>query len=404
MITDLTPAVVAIPMMDADEAREALGWMRVDIEHIDETIASFRQRALDFAEREGWRALGYANVADALNAELGTTYSKSYLSRLLGAARIERVLELPAGNSPPEKALRPLGQLDAPDQQRQAWQAASDAAGRTPTEREVQAAVDAIKPRPAAAAPAPKLATCARCGAERSPTRLLTTYGAGLVPEYGDRVVSLCSACIPELLAARRAAEQARPAAIDDGLADVRGAGDRAAYEAREAIDHDLLCSAERMISDGHFDAARVQLGRVQVATWRRDQLLAILVALESQQPAPPAPAPAPQACKTCGAPITNGHFGGQCGPCFRGEISAHPAAYPPAGTLLQLPADPRARAIVLLRAIEQVLPKLPRPESLEDLSVAISDLNECEEGSEPEYWLRVGWALIDMVPDDTTR
>jgi hypothetical protein len=52
------------------------------------------------------------------------------------------------------------------------------------------------------------LATCVRCGAERTPYRTLTSYQAGLVEEYPDRVVTLCSRCIPELLAARKKADE----------------------------------------------------------------------------------------------------------------------------------------------------------------------------------------------------
>jgi Protein of unknown function (DUF3102) len=57
---------------------------------------------------------------------------------------------------------------------------------------------------PAPADPPVRSATCTRCGAERTMTRSLTTYEAGLVPEYPDRRVNLCSVCIPQLLAARR--------------------------------------------------------------------------------------------------------------------------------------------------------------------------------------------------------
>jgi hypothetical protein len=135
-------AIDAVVMMDQAEARETLQMMRGDLEQIDASLGSFRQRALDFREREGWKALGYAGYLEAINSELGTEYSKSYLSRILKAAEIERLLELPAGNPIPERTLRPLGQLDDPDAQRAAWQAASEAAeGDTPTTAAVEAAV-----------------------------------------------------------------------------------------------------------------------------------------------------------------------------------------------------------------------------------------------------------------------
>jgi transposase-like protein len=44
------------------------------------------------------------------------------------------------GNSVPERALRPLGSLDTADEQRQAWQQATTAAGGTPTVAQVEQA------------------------------------------------------------------------------------------------------------------------------------------------------------------------------------------------------------------------------------------------------------------------
>lgn len=45
---------------------------------------------------------------------------------------------------------------------------------------------------------------------------------------------------------------------------------------------------------------------------------------------------PAPVACVQCGAVFTNGHFGGRCGPCYRGETppAAEPPPPPPAAVL----------------------------------------------------------------------
>ena len=143
------PAIVGVAMMDAQEAREMIDAMRGDLGQIDLSLSSFRQRALEFADRQGWKALGYSSSAEAINAELGTQYSKSYLSRLLNAAKIEKLLELPTGQPEPipERTLRPLTGLDSPDQQRQAWQAAQAAAGgATPTTAQVEQAVEQIKP------------------------------------------------------------------------------------------------------------------------------------------------------------------------------------------------------------------------------------------------------------------
>jgi len=158
--------IVGVAMMDASEAREYLEMMRTDLARIDGALGNFRARALDFKEREGWRALGYAGYLEAINAELGTQYSKSYLSRLLKAAEIERLLELPMGNSEtiPERTLRPLASLDTPEQQKAAWQQATAAAGGTPKVQHVEQAVRAHKP-----SPAPWI--CDACGQEQTGMR-----------------------------------------------------------------------------------------------------------------------------------------------------------------------------------------------------------------------------------------
>lgn len=139
-LAPVEPTVIGVAMMGVEEARAHIEMMRTELDLADRAIGNFRQRAAEFADREGWRALGYTSTAEAINAELGTTYSKSYLSRLLKAAEIERILELPIGNSVPESQLRPLGRLDAPDQQREAWQAANAATNGAPTAQAVEQA------------------------------------------------------------------------------------------------------------------------------------------------------------------------------------------------------------------------------------------------------------------------
>lgn len=158
------PILVGVPMMDEQEARDAIDRMRGDLEQVDVSLNSFRQRSLDFKEREGWRALGYSGYIAAIRTELGSQYSKSYLSRLLKAAEIERVLELPTGNAVPERTLRPLGDLDTPDQRRTAWERAAELAGdKQPTTKHVERAVKEAKPptgaisRPAADLAPPEL-------------------------------------------------------------------------------------------------------------------------------------------------------------------------------------------------------------------------------------------------------
>lgn len=58
----------------------------------------------------------------------------------------------------------------------------------------------------------------------------------------------------------------------------------------------------------------------------------------------------------------------------------------------------PRDYAAALLRGLAAVMPHI-QTESLEDLSQAIADLNECQEGTEAQHWIGVGWALLDLEP-----
>jgi hypothetical protein len=53
-------------------------------------------------------------------------------------------------------------------------------------------------------------------------------------------------------------------------------------------------------------------------------------------------------------------------------------------------------QAAQLLKQLEPLLLALSAPDQ-ERLSQAISDLNECEEGTEVRHWLSVGYALLDL-------
>jgi hypothetical protein len=125
LITTTDAVIAGVPMMDAIEARETIDLMSADMGMVVHYADSFRRRALDFRDREGWKALGYAGYVEAIQAELGAQYSKSYISRLLQAAEIEQVLELPIGNNVPESVLREVAKATTPDQQRAAYQAAT---------------------------------------------------------------------------------------------------------------------------------------------------------------------------------------------------------------------------------------------------------------------------------------
>jgi hypothetical protein len=70
-----------IVLMTADEARNCVARIRMSMENA-------RRDMLDLHDREGWKALGYANWRDCASAEFSTSVATAY--RYLEAAAIER--------------------------------------------------------------------------------------------------------------------------------------------------------------------------------------------------------------------------------------------------------------------------------------------------------------------------
>lgn len=326
-----------IVLMDQAEARRT-------IEQIKAHFDGARRLLLDLEDREGWRALGYKSWRECTTAEFGQ--SQAYLYRQLTAAKIERALDSPIGEIP-ESHLRPLAQLDTPAEQHQALDRATEIAGNGKrTAAHVQQAVDEIKP-PAEPAPtdgpdllSDKEYVCTHCG---QPSNDITVYGRGLVPEYPDRAVTLCKRCVPAILAAR----QAPPTPPDLAELDRTLPGDlnRAGFFWKSA-DPPTIAN-----NDGRLWQARTTEDALALA---RAALHAPRTLRESLRPA----------LLTIDQAIDGKDF--------------------------------RGIAIGALKLLEAVMGRLPKTELIEDVSMAISDLNECEEGSEWEHWSSVGWALLD--------
>ena len=136
---------VIAPLMTLEESR-------VCVNEIKDGIVNVRRRLLEWDERKGWKALGYASFREGAQAEFG--YRQSYVYELRASAEVERNL-LEAGlssalESPiPQRQLHPLMSL-SPDLQREAWREAVDTApnGKV-TGPHVQAVVDRMtKPEP----------------------------------------------------------------------------------------------------------------------------------------------------------------------------------------------------------------------------------------------------------------
>lgn len=158
---------------------------------VGEALAEIREKRL-------YRA-AFGTFEDYCREKWGIGASRA--RQIIGAAAVAGTIESVTAVTPANEAqMRPLAGLPA-EQQRAAWSQAVETAGGQPTAKQVEQAVQTVTPPPAVST-----LRCTRCGAEGTPTRALTVYGKGLVPEYPDRAVTLCSVCIPELLAARKAA------------------------------------------------------------------------------------------------------------------------------------------------------------------------------------------------------
>lgn len=129
---------VIAPPMTLEESRAC-------VDEIKDGIVNVRRRLLEWDEREGWKALGYASFREGAQAEFG--YRQSYVYELRASAEIERNL-LEAGlssalESPiPQRQLHPLMSL-SPDLQREVWrEAVNTAPNGKVTGPHVQAVVD----------------------------------------------------------------------------------------------------------------------------------------------------------------------------------------------------------------------------------------------------------------------
>ncbi len=105
-------------VMTLEEARHC-------VNEIKRGMADLRYLLLDLDEREGWRALGFANICACAMAEFG--YEKSRVYQLLDAARVERNISTAVEKMIPERHLRPLTKIE-PANQREVFRRAVETA------------------------------------------------------------------------------------------------------------------------------------------------------------------------------------------------------------------------------------------------------------------------------------
>ena len=140
----VVPVEVMPVAMDRSEAAACL-------EEVRGHLRDAKWRLLEFYERDGWQALGYASFKECAAAELNASASSNYCYDVLSAARVERNLraampEVVAHYQLPVSQALALAPLE-PEQQVAAYDLARRVAGtQTLTERLVLQAVRDVAP------------------------------------------------------------------------------------------------------------------------------------------------------------------------------------------------------------------------------------------------------------------
>lgn len=136
-----SPHEVSTTMMTPDEARKR-------VNAINSGMNNLRAQILDFHDREGWRALGYANWVDCVKAEFSIGQSRVY--QLFEAAKVEQRISTIVENtaSIPDSQLRPLASLPVEDQATVYHLARETAPGGKVTARHVENVVREVADQP----------------------------------------------------------------------------------------------------------------------------------------------------------------------------------------------------------------------------------------------------------------
>ncbi|MDE2097201.1 MAG: hypothetical protein KGL39_08135 [Patescibacteria group bacterium] len=131
--------------MNRREAVECLSRIKAGLDGVRNNVEGIKADLLELQEREGWRALGYANWRACASAEFNRSQSQVY--RLLSSAKVEKQISHGAkkecdAEPIPERVTRPLTHVPV-EVRPEIFQAAQAAAGgKRPTEEHVRREVE----------------------------------------------------------------------------------------------------------------------------------------------------------------------------------------------------------------------------------------------------------------------
>lgn len=405
----LPTVLVGVPMMDQAEARATVDAIKG---HMD----SARKLLLDLEEREGWKALGYSSWRACAQAEFGQSSAQVY--RLLTAAKIEQAIDSPIGENP-ESHLRPLVTLDTPEQQKAALDRATELAGDRPrTAKDVQAAVEEIKPPARPTIPA-DLAGWHWMSGRLGTFQLTNGDYETRVYDHPDRAI----------IGARLSLKSWQP---DATIAPAAIDPDFAAVVARwDALGWRLLRDLNGPANDRYrllpMDGRTVGITNMQWhAVLSRLDIQERKAAEQHADPQEPPP-PAPTTDRASSSSFTPDEYQAWAETdqilLDKAANAIRRADYDVADVLLSqvvvktaardalaatLPSAPVAPAVTdvrdeAIRLATQLSPLLLQihTEDLAALSMAIANLNECREGTEGKHLNGVIWAYLDVEAED---
>lgn len=143
-------------MMDYDEATRTIDLLNKTADGVKDGLTLYRALLIDLHDREGWKAKNCRSFSECI--ALFFNQSARYVYRQLAAGRIEQELAGADGHGSgvkdiPERHLRTLSRLKTPELRARAWAAVVEETSGNPTQRAVEAKVQAMLAPPQSALP-----------------------------------------------------------------------------------------------------------------------------------------------------------------------------------------------------------------------------------------------------------